>query len=427
MTDKRRHNNEASYDYQRTKERWRGQVRLQLPTGERKRFQRYGSGYDKGRAIAKAAIELLKQENKQATADYKQAIEDYNNGVLTPMAEEQGWTLADWLREWANNWKPRPIKDSAIRARLVNVKRIVDVVGEDLLLNDVTVHHYWTVLAAMSSRGLSEYSKRQMFVNFSTAFKVAERREHLAVNFFHKLEERPTPEDEEMRFLTMLEQKQLLAIDNEWTPQWRFLLGTGLRSGELSGLTWDYVNLEAGSVDIQRAYQWIKGGWKFETPKTRKSRRKVTIQANLIRLLSSIKEQQEVNDARAKEATDDDPAKYWNNEHGFVFTTPTGEPIPLDKRWRELQAALREAKVTGRCRVHDLRHTYAANQVNGGVDQYQLSQAMGHSSTAFTQDCYGHLWESSQDSVAKRSDDILEQLDRWILQDKTQAEELAAG
>ena len=80
-----------------------------------------------------------------------------------------------------------------------------------------------------------------------------------------------------------------------------------------------------------------------------------------------------------------------------------------------------------RCRVHDLRHTYAANQVNGGVNPLELSRAMGHSSTAFTQDCYGHLWDETQDSVAKRSDDILEQLDRWILQDKTQAEEIAAG
>jgi len=390
-----------------------------LPTGERKRFYRYGAGYDKGRAIAKAAIKQLKKKMEQEAEDYK-------NGVLPSLAEEQPMTLAGWLKEWATNWKPRPTKDTAIRARLVNVKRIVDVLGEDLPLNDVTVHHYFTVLSAMTERELSEYSKRQMFVNFSTALKVAEKREHLAVNFFHKLEERPTPGDEEMRFLTMLEQKQLLAIDNEWSPQWRFLLGSGLRSGELSALTWDYVNLEAGWVHIQRTYQRIKGGWEFGTPKTKKSGRKVTIQSNLIGLLKSIKEQQQLNDKRAKAVDDDDPAKYWNNKHGFVFTSPTGEPIPLHKRWRELQAALKKAEVA-RCRVHDLRHTYAANQVNGGVNPLELSRAMGHSSTAFTQDCYGHLWDETQDSVAKRSDDILEQLDRWILQDKTQAEEIAAG
>jgi len=419
MANQKAPNGEATYDYQRSRDRWRGQVRLQLPTGEHKRFSRYGHGYAKGRARAKAAIEQLNKDNAKA-------VEDRKNGVV-PAPAKQAWTLAGWLNEWAHNWKPKPLKDSAVRARLTNVKRIVDVVGEELPLNDITVHHYWKVLEAMTNRRLSDYSKRQMFVNFSTALKAAERREHLAINFFHKLEERPTPEHEEMRYLSLLEQKQLLAVDNEWAPHWRVLLGTGLRSGELSGLTWGHVDLEEGWLDIQRTYQPTKGGWEFGTPKTKKSRRKVKIKANLLGLLTSIKEHQRVLDAMAKEAGPGDPARYWDNKHGFVFALPTGEPIPLYTVWRGLQATLKEAGIQGRCRVHDLRHTYAANQVNGGSELLELSKALGHATVAFTLDVYGHLWDVSQDSVASRSDEILDQMDRWILQDQAQAAETASA
>ena len=86
-----------------------------------------------------------------------------------------------------------------------------------------------------------------------------------------------------------------------------------------------------------------------------------------------------------------------------------------------------QAGIQGRCRVHDLRHTYAANQVNGGVQLLELSNAMGHATVAFTLDVYGHLWDVSQDSVANRSDELLDKLDRWILQDQAQAAETAAG
>src|SRR5215212_4859252 len=74
---------------------------------------------------------------------------------------------------------------------------------------------------------------------------------------------------------------------------------TGLRQGELLGLKWDDVDLEAGTLQVRRTLTTAKGGPVLSTPKTKGSRRTVKLSQKALRALRSHLERQMVELDRA--------------------------------------------------------------------------------------------------------------------------------
>ena len=85
------------------------------------------------------------------------------------------------------------------------------------------------------------------------------------------------------------------------------------------------------------------------------------------------------------------------NDCPWVFASPRGKPVSLDKAW----GAVREAAGLGKLRIHDLRHSHAAVAVNGGEGLRVVAGLLGHSdiSTTFG---YAHLAEGSVFDAANR-------------------------
>ena len=91
----------------------------------------------------------------------------------------------------------------------------------------------------------------------------------------------------------------------------------------------------------------------------------------------------------------------------WVFASPRGKPVSLDKAWK----AVREAAGLGTLRIHDLRHSHAAVAVNGGEGLRVVAGLLGHAdiSTTFG---YAHLAEGSVFDAAHRvSRGLAEMLD----------------
>lgn len=93
---------------------------------------------------------------------------------------------------------------------------------------------------------------------------------------------------------------------------------------------------------------------------------------------------------------DDDP-------EAFVFTAPKGGPLRVPA-WRQRfwNPAVERAGVKP-FRTHDLRHTAVAPWIKSGANPLEVFRRAGHSSTAFTQDRYGHLFPEADQFVADRS------------------------
>lgn len=112
---------------------------------------------------------------------------------------------------------------------------------------------------------------------------------------------------------------------------------------------------------------------------------------------------QEIEKAKAKDLWK--PGDFPN----LVFTHPDGSHLSQPTVWKEFQKILQSAGLE-HYRVHDLRHTFAANSIIAGDDIKTLQENMGHYSAAFTLDRYGHVTETMKRTSANKMQVFIDSL-----------------
>lgn len=174
-------------------------------------------------------------------------------------------------------------------------------------------------------------------------------------------------------------------------------LATGLRRGELLGLRWKDVDMDAGALTVRVTLQRVNGQAAWLEPKTEASQRTVALPASLIARLRSHKAAQ--NAERRLSGVD------WANKD-LVFTNRSGGPMLPRNFDNQYQLLLRRAGLPHR-RVHDLRHTAASLMLAAGIPLHIVSKTLGHTSISMTANFYGHLYDSDRQKVADVMDDFL--------------------
>ena len=170
-------------------------------------------------------------------------------------------------------------------------------------------------------------------------------------------------------------------------PLWRLASWTGMRRGELAGLTWRDVDLEAGTITVQRARVTVSSTDVRESkPKTHKGRRQVELDEETQAALATWQEQQQ---AEREEWPGDWP------DHGLVFTLQDGSALHPDFLSRAFRSHAKQAKLPT-IRLHDLRHTHATLLLADGVPVKVVSERLGHSTVAFTMEVYQHVLPGMQ-------------------------------
>ncbi len=167
-----------------------------------------------------------------------------------------------------------------------------------------------------------------------------------------------------VRYLSDAERKrlseQLAKRDGYIVPLVEVALGTGLRRGELTSITWDDVDFDLKQITVRAGYA-----------KSRKARR-VNLNSTVLGALR----------AWRKQSADD----------GRVF--PIADP---KKAWASLMA---DAKIRN-FRFHDMRHDFASRLAMAGVDLYTISELLGHADLTMTKR-YAHLAPEHKAAAVER-------------------------
>jgi len=170
-------------------------------------------------------------------------------------------------------------------------------------------------------------------------------------------------------------------------PLWRLAAWTGMRRGELAGLTWRDIDLEAATVTVQRARVTVKSADVRESqPKTASGRRKVELDTDTATALTAWQKRQEKERAEWPGTWPD---------HGLVFTLEDGSALHPDYLSRAFRAHVKKAKLP-MVRLHDLRHTHATLMLAAGVPVKVVSERLGHATAAFTMQVYQHVLPGMQ-------------------------------
>jgi integrase len=184
--------------------------------------------------------------------------------------------------------------------------------------------------------------------------------------------------------------------DHHHHPPIRLAAMTGIRRGELCGLRWADVDLDAGRISVRQAMVTVKGQPLLSDVKTARSRRVIDLDPETVSVLRTWRRTQLEQRMLVGAGWPDT---------GFVFTMPTGEswhPDTISQAFDRLIERVNRAGavVIPRIRLHDLRHTHATHLLAAGVNVKVVSERLGHASVAFTLDTYAHVIPGQQADAA---------------------------
>lgn len=173
-------------------------------------------------------------------------------------------------------------------------------------------------------------------------------------------------------------------------------IALGLRQGEALGLRWSDVNLDAGTLTVSVALQRVNGILSLVEPKTRRSRRTVSMPPTVIASL---------RDHRIRQLEERlSSAGRWDESWNFVFPSTIGTPQDAGNVVRQFHAALDKAGLPS-LRFHDLRHTCASLLLAQGQPR-MIMDVLGHSQISLTLDTYSHVMPE----MRKQAVDMMERL-----------------
>jgi integrase len=169
-------------------------------------------------------------------------------------------------------------------------------------------------------------------------------------------------------------------------------LGTGLRRNEALALRWQDVDLDGGRLRVEQALeQTAAHGIRVKAPKTRNSRRTISLSAHLVaELREHWRAQQERRLALGLgKAPSDNPVL-------ATFDGKFQSPDAVSHAWVRAVAAADMPEIT----LHSLRHTHTSMLIASGMDILTISRRLGHGSPTITLATYGHLIHGADDRAA---------------------------
>ena len=181
-------------------------------------------------------------------------------------------------------------------------------------------------------------------------------------------------------------------------------LFTGLREGEICGLQWDCVNLETGTILVDKQLQSLRksvrgNGEKYALVPTKNGKeRHLTVAPFVVELLKKEKMKQDANRAYYEDLYE---------ESGLVFTDESGHRITPQAAYRAFKLVVTDLGMP-QARFHDLRHSYAVASLRSGDDAKTVQENLGHATAAFTLDVYGHVTEQMKAESANRMEAFIQ-------------------
>lgn len=352
---------------------------------------KYTLGYDPktGKLIRKSVYGKTQKEVRLALS---KIVSEMDSGTY---AEPSKMKVSQWLDEWLASYTMniKPATRSAYEEHIrVHIKPSLGDIPLKQLSNRDIQQLYTNLL---KERELSPKTVRNIHGVLHRTLEQAKLLGYIRVN---PADAAVTPRVEKKQVETLDAEdigKFLAAIRGTKYEYPLFVaVFTGLRQGELLGLTWDCVDFEHGMLLINKQHNRVKGDTEFRFASLKNDKARVlTVADEVIDVLKLQKQRQESWAAALGNG--------WENPDNLVFTTEFGRYINNKILYQNFK---RIAKNLGKpdLRFHDLRHTYAVNSLRAGDDIKTVQENLGHATASFTLSTYAHATPGMKRESAKR-------------------------
>lgn len=211
-------------------------------------------------------------------------------------------------------------------------------------------------------------------------------------------------EDERKTYLTPAEFEVLYAaVPGPWRPLVLFLVGTGMRISEATALQIRHIDLRHDpdrgvhpKARIARAWKRVPGGWEIGPPKTKKSRRTVTLPPAVVDAITPLIEGRPADQFLFTPRTDPTRPLRHQNFYTRVWAPAVRRAGRCTNHQTNPDPCGCAGTLTARPRIHDLRHTHVAWLVAANIPLPTIQERLGHESIQTTIDVYGSLLPDMQ-------------------------------
>lgn len=372
----KRANGEGSYRYIDTKNCWQDRIMIDGHT-----YTRYGKTRDEVRR----KIMLIK------TAE--------DSGCLP---EPTKMTVEEWLLVWLDIYCMVK-KSSRTKYESVMQNHIFPAIGH-IQLQKLTAQHVQRMYNRKIGEGKSPKTVKDIHGILHKPLEKAVQLGYLQRNVCDACD-LPKVEKKEMRPLIDSEIPQFLQAikGTRYEALFYVAMFTGMRQGELLGLTWDCINFERGTIRLYRQLQAIKRKGEQYAFGSLKNGQARTIEPApaVMDVLRKVKAQQLEWQQQCGDV--------WDNPQGLVFTNEVGDHLCHFTVFKHFKKAV-EGIGLKEVRFHDLRHTFAVLSLENGADMKTVSAMMGHATVAFTMDKYAHVSNTMRTENARKMQRFIEKL-----------------
>ena len=372
---KRRGNNEGSI-YRRKDGYWVGQYGIQTPKGIKTRY-------------------IYGKRREDVREKLAKAIADRDGGFVY---DAGNMTVGEYLDRWLND----SVRNTVRRRTWERYEQFVRVhltpaLGK-IKVAKLTPAHVRGLYRDRLDSGLAPRTVLHIHRAFSKALKQAVADGLIPRNPAAPVKP-PQPRQVEIRPLNREQVRALCeaASGDRLEALYVVAVTAGLRRGELQGLKWDDLDLEAGMLQVRRTLSEPKGGYIFEIPKSGKGRSIPLTRKATLALREHRKRQLEERMQKAG---------LWQ-EQGLVFPSGVGTPLSGGNLNRTFKATLQRAGLPKSTRFHDLRHTCATLLLKQGVNPKFVQELLGHADISLTLNVYSHVLPDMGNAAAGAMDAAL--------------------
>lgn len=332
-----------------------------------------------GKRKAKRSKKL--QEVRQWLADATYINEHSDIEQATSMVVDA------WFEYWIDV-KKKTVRPNTVRNYTERYyKNIQNVIGKKLL-TEVKPIHCQKIFTNMADEGYRTSTLYQTRITLFNMLEFAKENEIILSNPCKKsVKSDMGKSSQKKEALTIDIQKKFLeqAKGRSYENQYRFILQTGLRTGELIGLKWEDVDFTNRVLKIQRSmeYRHSVGEWRIGEPKSKSGYRTIPLTDEAIRILKAQKEKNKKIKVIPIE---------WNE---YIFLSRKGEPVKNSTYDTMLFKICEKAEIN-KFSMHILRHTFATRCIEGGMMPKTLQKILGHSNIGITMNLYVHITEDEK-------------------------------
>lgn len=341
------------------------------------------------------------QRQRTVTGKTQKEVQQKLTGIIAQVnagtyIEPSKQTLSDWLDTWVETYVAFSVKPYTVDSyRSVCKNHIKPSLGNIKLSALSPLHIQQFYVSFIKDKGLSAKTVKNIHGVLHRALEQAVKLEIIGKNPSNacdlpkvsQKEIEPMDDEQVKLFLQAIKSSKFSCL-------YQVTLFTGLRQGEVLGLTWDCVDFERNALYINKQLQKSKkvaGEYVLVSTKNGRARL-LTVAPSVKELLKQHKESQ--NQMRIAAGT------AWNNKWNLVFTNELGRYLVHVTVYKHFKKIVRENGME-HMRFHDLRHSYAVAAIEYGDNIKVLQSNLGHATAAFTLNIYGHATQRMREQSAE--------------------------